>query len=45
MRAFSVTVRTDGQHYRYTAIAATSIDAHADALDAFGPCCIVVTPA
>lgn len=42
MNRFDVTARTENGIYHYTAIAASSIDAHSDAIDLFGPCYVSV---
>lgn len=44
MSAFSVTVRTPSGTFHYSAIAATSFDAHAAAIDQFGAASVTVTP-
>mgnify|MGYP003575369901 CR=1 FL=1 len=43
-RRFTVTVRTEARQYCYVALARSSFDAHADAIDQFGPCRISVRP-
>lgn len=44
MSAFSVTVRTAAGTFHYSAIAASSFDAHADAIDQFGAVSVTVKP-
>lgn len=44
MSTFSVTVRTPSGTFNYSAIAASSIDAHAAAIDQFGAASVTVKP-
>ena len=44
MSAFTVTVRTESAIYQYSAIAATSFDAHAAAIDEFGTASVTIKP-
>lgn len=42
MLCCDVTVRTERDCFTYTALAASSVDAHADAIDRFGPCYVSI---
>ena len=44
MSAFIVTVRIDCETFRYSALAPSSFDAHAAAIDQFGAASVTVTP-
>ena len=44
MSAFTVTVRTASATYQYSAIAASSFDAHAAAIDEFGTVSVTIKP-
>lgn len=44
MSAYSVTVRTRSGTFHYSAIAASSFDAHAAAIDQFGAVSVTVKP-
>ncbi|MBC3811358.1 hypothetical protein [Undibacterium aquatile] len=44
MKKFSITVRTPSGMFHYSAIAASSIDAHAAAIDQFGAVSVTVKP-